>query len=222
MAARKEINALDRDALEIEPKRAGFFNMVYERASGDGAAVPWADLAAKPQLIEWLADNPAADSSKRAADVACGLGDHAEAMATAGYQTTGFDIAPAALEWAKKRFPDTSVDYCHGDLFNLPENWISGFDLVYECYTIQALPPDLHNEISKAIASLVAPGGLLLAIARTRREDETANGPPWHLAPSEYNIFKDLGFVLESDSIYEVARSDKKIPHVFNVWRQGR
>lgn len=221
IAARKKINALDKTALKQEPKREGFFDAVYERAEGDGAAVPWADLAPKPQLTQWLADNPAANDAMCAADVACGLGDHAEAMAAAGYQTTGFDIAKSAIDWAKKRFPETSVDYRHADLFDLPQNWSAGFDLVYECYTIQAVPPELHEDITRAIASLVAPGGTLLAIARTRAEHEKASGPPWHLAPSEYNLFRHLGFSLESMSDYEATRTDKTIPHVFAVWRRN-
>jgi len=219
-AARKEVNALDNAAPGDEPKRESFFNMVYDRAEGDGAQVPWADLAPKPQLAEWLAENPAANSAMRAADVACGLGDHAVAMAEAGYDTVGFDIAQTAIDWARERFPDSGVNFTHGDLFDLPADWIGGFDLVYECYTIQAVPEAMHEDISKAIASLVAPGGSLLTIARTRAEDEEANGPPWHLKPSEYNIFKDLGFVLESESKYEVTRADKSIPHIFQVWKK--
>ena len=219
IAARKEVNALDNEASNGEPKRESFFNMVYDRAGGDGAQVPWADLAPKPQLSEWLAKNPAANSSKRAADIACGLGDHAEAMAAAGYDTVGFDIADTAIDWAKQRFPETKVNYTRGDLFELPKDWIGGFDLVYECYTIQAVPEALHEDISKAIASLVAPDGTLLMIARTRAEDELVNGPPWHLTPQEVNIFKGLGFELESESIYEVVRTDKSIPHIFNVWK---
>lgn len=220
IAARKEVNALDNAAPDSEPKREGFFNMVYDRAGGDGAQVPWADLAPKPQLSEWLTKNPAGNTSLRAADVACGLGDHAEAMAAAGYDTVGFDIADTAIDWAIKRFPNTKVNYTRGDLFELPKDWIGGFDLVFECYTIQAVPEALHEDISKAIASLVAPGGTLLMIARTRAEGEPADGPPWHLSPKEVNIFKGLGFELESESIYEVTRSDKTIPHVFNVWKK--
>ncbi len=219
-AARLEVNALDTGAMAEDPKRGDFFDMVYERAECDGAAVPWADLAPKPQFVDWLAENPATGPDMRAVDVACGLGDHAEAMAAAGYRTTGFDIASSALDWARKRFPESPVDYRHADLFDLPGDWPGSFNLVFECYTIQAVPEELHTDISRAIASLVAPGGKLIVIARSRAEDEETNGPPWHLAPSEYNIFKDLGFVVESESIYEVARTDKVIPHVFAVWRK--
>ncbi len=219
-AARLEVNALETGAVAAEPKRECFFNMVYERAEGDGAAVPWADLAPKPQIVEWLAENPATGPDMRAVDVACGLGDHAEAMAEAGYQTTGFDIAKSATDWAQKRFPDSPVNYCHADLLELPEDWPGSFHLVCECYTIQSVPEELHADLSTAIASLVAPGGKLIVIARIRAEDEQPNGPPWHLAPSEYNIFKGLGFVVESESNYEVIRADKLIPHVFAVWRK--
>lgn len=217
--ARQRIFALDALA-DKTAKREGFFDMVYENAAGDGAAVPWADLDAKPQLKQWLAENPAKSTANHAVDVACGLGDHGEAMSAAGYSTIGFDLAPTALKWARKRFPESKVDYRQIDLFDMPDDFPGKFNLVYECYTIQSIPGELHGDISRAIASLVAPGGTLLVIARTRAEDENADGPPWHLAPSEYNIFKHLGFKLHSESIYEVARPDKSIPHVFAEWRR--
>jgi len=61
----------------------------------------------------------------------------------------------------------------------------------------------------------------LLVIARIRGDDEEVDGPPWHLSSKEYNIFNGLGFTLESESIYEVVRQDKAIPHVFAVWKKG-
>jgi len=216
-AARSKVNKLDD--IDQGKSRSSFFDAVYKRADGDGAAVPWADLAAKPQLVEWLAKNPA-KGNMRAADVGCGLGDHTQALSKAGYQATGFDIARSAVDWAQKRFPDTRADFRQIDLFNLPEDWPQSFDLVYECYTIQSVPPELHDDISRKIASLVTPGGTLLTIARVRDEDEAASGPPWHLAPSEYRIFAELGFKLISEQSYKVERPNAAIPHIFAEWRR--
>src|SRR5690606_21942980 len=134
--------------------RAAFFDMVYEMAGGDASSVPWADLAPKPELVEWLAANPG--GRRRAIDVACGLGDNAEAISAAGYATTAFDGAGKAIDWARRRFPETSVDYRVADLLAPPDAWRRGFDLVHECYTVQSVPPERHEAFARAVAELVA------------------------------------------------------------------
>ncbi|MCB1381630.1 MAG: class I SAM-dependent methyltransferase [Notoacmeibacter sp.] len=212
------IEPLDRDAGATVEDRKAFFDAVYDMADGDEAAVPWADLQPKPQLLAWLAANPGAGA--RAIDIACGLGDNAEALAAAGYATTAFDLSQKAVDWAKRRFPQTNVDYHAANLMEPPQDWTGGFDLVHECYTIQSVPPVLHADFSRAIAGLLATGGRLLVYTRLRAEGSPAEGPPWPLTPSESGIFRTLGFVPEARSQFDLERPDRIIPHEFSVWRK--
>ena len=55
--ARERINKIDTNILGDNPKRDAFFETVYKTAEGDPTLVPWADLAPKEQLINWLAKN---------------------------------------------------------------------------------------------------------------------------------------------------------------------
>lgn len=216
---RKVVNALDKEGGEAAGDRHLFFDSVYDMAHGDAAGVPWADLAPKPQLVRWLSHNPG--GGRTAIDVACGLGDNAEAIAGAGYRTTAFDLSETAVDWARRRFPGDRVDYRIADLLNPPEGWTGGFDLVHECYTIQAVPLPMREAVTRAIAALMKPGGTLLVYARTRPEGSQAEGPPWPLSPSEANRFGALGLTLESEEKFDVARADRTIPHVFAVWRKA-
>lgn len=217
-AAKARINEIDREALVANPRREDFFETVYGTAHGDAAMVPWADMAPKPHLLQWLGSQPT--HRGRAIDVACGLGDNAEALAAAGYETLAFDFSPRAIAWARERFEETQVDYQVGDLFDLPEAWQGAFDLVHECYTLQSIPPETLPETLPAVAGLVAPGGILLVYARTRKDGEMVEGPPWPLEESMVRSFDRHGLEPVSHEVFATAKGERTIPHIFSIWRR--
>jgi len=126
-------------------------------------------------------------------DVGCGLGDNAQCFAAAGARVTAFDFVSEAVQWAKQRFPATKVTYAQGDLFALPEDWRQNFDLVHECYTLQALSSELIPQALAALKSALAPGGKLLIVARARDEADEIKVPPWPLPPSVFDEAKRQG-----------------------------
>ncbi|MEM8813253.1 MAG: class I SAM-dependent methyltransferase [Pseudomonadota bacterium] len=199
--------------------RRTWFEQVYDLADDDPAAVPWADLAPKPVLLDWLAAHPG--DGRLAIDVACGLGDNAEAIAAAGYETTAFDLAEGAITWARRRFAHSPVDYHVADLFNLLPEWQARFDFVHETYTIQALQGDLRAAAFSAVASLVRPGGLLLVVCRSREEGQEVVGPPWPLSPGELARFDALGLVRDVEKDFVVEQPDRSIPHRKIVFRKS-
>ena len=81
------------------------------------------------------------------------------------------------------------------------------FDLVHECYTLQALPNRLLPEAGGALASFLKPGGRLLVIARSRPNPAAPNGPPWPLARGDIEGLTAHG--LELDSLEELAPPDE-------------
>lgn len=216
--ARTRLNSLVGSASDEPGERLTWFEQVYDLAENDPAAVPWADLAPKPALVDWLAKNPG--DGKRAIDIACGLGDNADAIAAAGYTTTAFDLAQGAIDWARRRFPESSVDFRVGDLFDPPAEWVAGFDFVHEYYTIQALRGELRRSAFSALERLLAPGGILLAVCRSRADGEEIQGPPWPLSPDELASFDDLGLETISRRGFSVETTDRTIPHLETVYRK--
>ena len=162
----------------------GWFEELYARASGT-QDVPWADLAPNPSLLAWLEEHGVDGAGRRALKVGAGLGDDAEALAQRGFAVTAFDIAPSAVAWARRRFPDTEVDSVVADVLAPPPEWSARFDLVLEAYTLQVLPADLRAKAARRIADMVAPGGTLLVIARGRDEGDDPGAMPWPLTPDE-------------------------------------
>ncbi|MEI8134201.1 MAG: class I SAM-dependent methyltransferase [bacterium] len=172
----------------------GWFEELYTTANGDAGIIPWADQKPKRYLVEWLDAHSVVGEGKRALVIGCGLGDDCEELARRNFQVTGFDISPTAIEWARKRFPESKVDYHVADLFKLPAEWLGTFDFVFECYTIQALPRTVRSTVISQVASLVAPGGELLVVCRGWKDDQEEDKLPWALKREELQEFNRLGF----------------------------
>lgn len=198
-------------AFEDRGDALGWFDALYRAAGDDVAHVPWADMAPHPGLSEWLDDEDEIRSGT-VLDIGSGLGDNAEALAARGYDVTAFDLSERAVAWAKKRFENSKVDYYAADLFAPPDAWIGGFELVHECYTVQALKGEWREKSFEAIAAFVAPGGRLLIHCRSRGNDEEVQGPPWPVSRRELAGFERAGLALQSLETYEVQK-DRMVAH---------
>lgn len=170
----------------------GWFEELYREAKGRPAIIPWGDMKPNPNVFTWLDRNPQARGAK-ALKIGCGLGDDAEELAGRGFETTAFDISESAIAWCGSRFPESPVSYVVADLFRAPAAWKGRFDFVLESYTLQVLPPHLRAEAVRCIASFVARGGLLLAVARGREPGEPEGSMPWPLTKGEMALFAAQG-----------------------------
>src|SRR5262249_34153979 len=88
----------------------GWFDKLYEQATGDASAIPWADLRVNPHFASWLRAQSIDGRGKQALVIGCGLGDDAEQLAALGFLVTAFDVSPTAVDWCRKRYPATKVD----------------------------------------------------------------------------------------------------------------
>lgn len=170
-------------------KPLDWFDVLYQEAAGDSSLIPWADMQVNPNLAgcrnEILPLKP--DSS--ALVVGCGLGDDAEYLSELGYKVTAFDISKTAIEWCRRRFPESNVEYVEADLLSLPADWNGRFDFILESYTLQAIPDELRPRGIEAIAKMSAREGRILVIARGRDVDEEKGQVPWPLLREEMTDF---------------------------------
>ena len=173
-----------------EPEETAWFERLYAAAEAGEAQVPWNRGGPNPFLEQWVRERDLRGDGRRALVVGTALGDDAELLASRGFAVTAFDIAPTAIEGARRRFPDSHVDYRVADLLDLPAEWREAFDLVAEAITVQALPPSLRDRAIDAIASTVAPGGTLVVVSGIHDGDGPRVGPPWELTREELDRFE--------------------------------
>jgi SAM-dependent methyltransferase len=188
----------------------GWFDALYKGADGRWDQIPWADLSPNPYLVAWLASEEGRRCPRTPSlVVGCGLGDDAEALASAGFSVTAFDVSATAIEGCHARFPESRVHYAVADALAPPPSWAGGFGLVFESYTLQVLPPPARVAAGRELAQLVAPGGLLLVLCRGRDATDPIGELPWPLTREELQAFREHGL---SEMSFESFLDDETPP----------
>lgn len=186
----------------------GWFDEVYATAE-DERDVPWAKQAPTPLLKSWPKWPGMEGKERLALVVGCGLGDDAEELARKGFRVTAFDISETAIGWAKRRFPDTNVDYRVADLYNLPHELKGRFDFVLESSTLQSLPTEIRPKAIDHVSESLSPGGTLLVICLGfMTGEELKKDSPWGLKREELNRFVENG--LEEVNFEEINYTSSK------------
>jgi len=165
-----------------------WFDELWSAAEGGEVDLPWDRSDAYPPVSrEVAALGPGA--GRRAVVVGAALGADAEALQRAGWQTTAFDISPAAVRLATSRYPSSRVDYRVADLLELPDDLVGAFQLVVEVFTVQAMSPPVRTEAIAGIRRLLAPGGTAVVVQFVRGDTDPNAGPPWLLDEAEMRSF---------------------------------
>jgi SAM-dependent methyltransferase len=188
-----------RAVADGEPTR--WYDELWSAAGRGDVPLPWDHTDPHPVLVEWVARR-GEGGGRRAVVVGCGLGADSEFLARHGWQTTAFDISPAAVDAVRQRYPDSPVDYREGNLLDLTgdsADLAGAFDLVVEIYTLQALHPSLRDQAAAGVRRLLGAGGTALVVQVVRRDDQPLSAePPWTLTRAEMEAVAGDDVVLES------------------------
>jgi methyl halide transferase len=144
---------------------------------------PWDKGAPSPGLLDFLAEHPV---SGRVLVPGCGLGHDVRALAAGGAEVLGIDIAPSAVE-AARRIPLAGREqYEVTDLFALPPHLRGAFDWAWEHTCFCAIDPAMRPAYVEAVADALAPGGHLLAVFYLDPgNDHPEEGPPFEVSIAE-------------------------------------
>ena len=195
------IGAVDKDWEETADRLANaavsdgdptrWFDELYSSGARGEHGMPWDRGQPNGLIAEWGDRHDGAGA--RALVIGSGLGRDSEYLATRGYAVTAIDVSPTAISTAQQRYPDSTVHYRVANLLDAPADLRVAFDLVVESYTVQALPPTVRADATKAVTDFVAPGGTLLVIATLLPDGEPLSGPPWKMSRANIDAFAAHG-----------------------------
>lgn len=199
----------------------GWFDEFYKEAAGDNEQIPWADLEPNEYFRQWAEDVGLKGSGRKALVVGCGLGDDAKYLHDLGFDVTAFDISATAIEWAKRLYGDTNINFEVADLFKPYRGWLGAFDFVLEVYTIQPLPVELREKVIDGVAAFVADDGELVVVTRGREDDEEPVELPWPLSRKDLSRFETHGLTQTDFRIMD-GDEDPPRPRFVVQYRKSR
>lgn len=144
---------------------------------------PWDKGAPSPGLVDFLSEHPIAGS---VLVPGCGRGHDVRALAAAGAEPIGIDIAPSAVEAARSIPLAGRERYELADLFALPPHLRGVCDWVWEHTCFCAIDPSQRAAYVEAVAGALKPRGHLLAIFYLDPgNDHPDEGPPFEVSIAE-------------------------------------
>lgn len=117
---------------------------------------PWDSGITPPELLDFLKDRPPG----RAIDLGCGTGTNTITLARLGWQVTGIDFIPTAIQKARRKAAQSGVkvDLRVGDVTRLEgiDGW---FDLAIDLGCFHSLSPQGRGAYLDQLYRLLRPGG---------------------------------------------------------------
>lgn len=156
---------------ESRKTRLGFWNAKYEEQN-----TPW-DLGEVSDAVRLLAERYFPPQG-RVLVPGCGRGHEVIWLAERGYRVTAVDFADEAIRHLREQASLHRVhpDILHDDIFLLPAQLNSRFDVLLEQTCFCAIDPSLRDEYERLAHRVLKPGGQLLGVFM---EVEGVEGPPY-------------------------------------------
>ncbi len=137
------------------------------------------------------------DLAGRVLDAGCGTGEHALMAASLGYEAVGVDMSVRAIELAKTKATERSVDvrFVVADALRLVDLG-ERFDTVLDCGLFHVLDDDERERYVASLAEMVAPGGRFHMLCFSERQP--GDWGPRRVTQDEIRVAFSTGWKVES------------------------
>ncbi len=172
-----------------DPGSADFWGSAYRQG-----LTGW-DLGGPTPVFRALAESGEVPPGRMIV-LGAGRGYDARLFARYGFEVTAVDFAAEAVaEMKRLAEPNAPVEILQADLFKLDSALAGGFDYVLEYVCFCAIDPSRRPDYADAVARLLRPGGVYIALAYP--VGEFAGGPPFAVDPDELiGLLAVRGFAL--------------------------
>mgnify|MGYP003869587815 CR=1 FL=1 len=175
---------MDKDPIGkvVVPQTEGYWQERYDKKEDQ-----WEKGAPSPGLVDFLARLAPEQKAGRVIQPGCGRGHDLAAFAEAGFSGVGIDIAPTAVEDARKLHgtfvEGGELDFsCENYFETSAGKWRGQFDWYFEHTFFCAIEPALRDQYVRSVLDVLKPGGYFLAIFFHIQSDE---GPPFGTTQAE-------------------------------------
>ena len=156
---------------------------------------PWEKGEASPGLVDFLAAHTELERGTVCVP-GCGTGHDVRAWSAAGFDASGFDIAPSAIELAKERTAAAGLKARFASVDFLKNDPPVLFDWVFEHTLFCAIDPRDREAYVQAVLRWLKPTGHYLAVNYLIPEED---GPPFGTTRDELITRFSAHFVLSSE-----------------------
>jgi len=138
--------------------------------------IPW-NLAGPPQTLMQLVESQWVLPC-RAVDLGCGAGNSAVWLATQGFDVTGIDVSPRALELGKQlaRSRGVSCRFVAADLLGDVSELGVDFDFAYDWEVLHHVFPEDRDRYVANVQHMLRPGGKYLTVCFSEDDDPSFGG----------------------------------------------
>ena len=149
---------------------------VFFRAAYLFGFKPWDSGVSPPDLVSFVQSHPAG----RSLDLGCGTGTNTVYLAQKGWDATGVDFVPRAVDAARKKASAAGVSarLLVGDVTRLTELGIGdGYDLLLDLGCFHSIPDERRDAYVRGASAVAAPGSTLLLFGFIRNNGSGRLGP---------------------------------------------
>ena len=142
---------------------------------------PWEKGEPSPGLVDFLAGHPELPRGTVAVP-GCGTGHDVRAWARAGFEASGFDLAPSAVRLSGIRTVEAELKARFACCDFLVEAPPQPFDWIFEHTLFCAIEPRRRDDYMAAVLRWLEPDGQFLGVHYMLREGD---GPPYGITQEE-------------------------------------